>query len=114
MRQPQQRPLYVQQNAPVSGILPGSRWNKRQIRYLWYRTPGTFTDIAVKGQDVDHRQGVTFTDFIVVKVVRRGDLHAAGAFFHVGVFVANDRNTTVNQRQNDIFANQIFVTRIFR
>ncbi len=32
---------------------------------------GTFTDIAVKGQDVDHRQGVTFTDFIVVKVVRR-------------------------------------------
>ena len=59
---------------------------------------GAFTDIAVKGQDVDHRQGVTFTDFIVVKVVRRGDLHAAGAFFHVGVFVANDRNTTVNQR----------------
>ncbi len=39
--------------------LRGSRWNKRQIRYLWYRTPGTFTDIAVKGQDVDHRQGVT-------------------------------------------------------
>ena len=59
---------------------------------------GAFTDIAVKGQDVDHRQGVTFTDFIVVKVVRWGDLHAAGAFFHVGVFVANDRNTTVNQR----------------
>ena len=75
---------------------------------------GAFTDIAVKGQDVDHRQGVTFTHFIVVKVVRRSDFHAAGAFFHVGVFVANDRNTTVNQRQNDIFANQIFVTRIFR
>ena len=75
---------------------------------------GAFTDIAVKGQDVDHRQRVTFTHFIVVKVVRRSDFHAAGAFFHVGVFVANDRNTTVNQRQNDIFANQIFVTRIFR
>ncbi len=39
-----------------SGILRGSRWNKRQIRYLWYQHLGTFTDIAVKGQDVDHRQ----------------------------------------------------------
>ena len=73
-----------------------------------------FADVAVKGQDVDHRQGVTFPDFIVVKVVRRSDFHAAGAFFHIGVFIADDRNAAVNQRQHHEFTDQIFITRIFR
>ncbi len=31
-----------------------------------------FADVAVKGKDVDHRQLVTTTHFVVVKVVRRG------------------------------------------
>ena len=57
---------------------------------------------------------MTFPDFVVVKVVCRGDLHAAGAFFHVSVFIANDRNAAVDQRQNNEFADQIFITRIFR
>ncbi len=73
-----------------------------------------FANVAVKGQDVDHRQRVTFPDFIVVKVVRRGDLHAAGAFFHIGVFVANNRNAAVNQRQNNEFTDKTLVARIFR
>jgi hypothetical protein len=30
---------------------------------------------------------VAATDFIVVKIVRRGDFYTTGAFFHVGVFV---------------------------
>ena len=57
---------------------------------------------------------MTLTDFIVVKVVRRGDLHAAGAFFHIGVFIANDRNAAVNQRQDHEFADKVFIARIFR
>ncbi|CCK17248.1 hypothetical protein BN136_3258 [Cronobacter universalis NCTC 9529] len=57
---------------------------------------------------------MTTTDFIVVEVVRRGDFHAASAFFHIGVFVADDRDAAVNQRQHDILADQIFITRIFR
>ena len=57
---------------------------------------------------------MTTTDFIVVEVMRRGDFHAAGAFFHVGVFVAHNRNTAVHQRQHHEFADQIFITRIFR
>ena len=73
-----------------------------------------FTDVTVKGQNIDHRQAVTFPNFVVVKVVRRGDLHAAGAFFHISVFIADDGNAAVNQRQNNKFANQIFITRIFR
>ncbi len=72
------------------------------------------TDIAVKGQDVDHRQGVTTAHFVVVKVVCRGDLHAAGAFLHVRVLVAHNWNATVNQRQHHEFTDQIFVARIFR
>ncbi|ENZ84189.1 hypothetical protein D088_330002 [Salmonella enterica subsp. houtenae serovar 16:z4,z32:-- str. RKS3027] len=73
-----------------------------------------FANVAVKGQDVDHRQGVTTTDFIVVKVVRRSDFHAASAFFHVGVFIADNRNAAIHQRQDHKFANQVFITRIFR
>ncbi len=74
----------------------------------------TVADIAVEGQDVDHRQFVTTTDFIVVEVMRRGNLDAAGAFFHVGMFVANDRDQAANQWQHHKFADQIFVARIFR
>ncbi len=40
------------ENAPVSGTLPGFRWNKRQIRTFGIEHLGAFTDIAVKGQDV--------------------------------------------------------------
>ncbi len=57
---------------------------------------------------------MTTANFIVVKVVRGGDFHAAGAFFHVGVFIAHNRNAAVNQRQHHEFTNQIFITRIFR
>ncbi|CAH0325853.1 hypothetical protein SRABI106_04543 [Rahnella aquatilis] len=71
-------------------------------------------DITIESQDIDHRQAVTFTDFIVVKVMRRGDLHATRTFLHIGVFIGNNRNTTAYQRENDLFADQIAVTRIFR
>ena len=73
-----------------------------------------FANVAIKGQNIDHRQRMATTDFIVVKVVRRGDFHAAGAFFHIGVFIANDWNTAIDQRQNHEFADQIFVAWIFR
>ncbi len=71
-------------------------------------------DVAVEGQDVDHRQVVAMAHFVVVEVVRRGDLHAAGAFFHVGVFVADDPDAAVDQRQNDLFADQVFIAWVFR
>ncbi|STS87930.1 Uncharacterised protein [Klebsiella variicola] len=96
------------------GTPPGSRWSRRRIHCLCVVDFRAFADVAVKGQDVDHRQLMTTTHFVVVKVVRRGDLHAAGAFFHVGVFVAHDRDATVNQRQHHEFTNQVFVARIFR
>ncbi|CQR22831.1 Uncharacterised protein [Yersinia enterocolitica] len=56
------------------------------------------TDITVESQNVDHRQGVAFTDFIVIKIVRWRDFYTTGAFFHVGVFISEDRNTATHQR----------------
>ena len=71
-------------------------------------------DVAVEVHDVNHGQLVAFTDFIVVEVMRRGDFHTTGAFFHIRVFITEDRNAAVDDRQNDFFTDQIFVTRIFR
>ncbi len=41
-----------EQNARVSGTLPGFRWNKRQIVTFGIEHLGAFTDIAVKGQEL--------------------------------------------------------------
>ena len=70
--------------------------------------------MRVQREDVDHWQVLTFTHFMVIEIVRRGDLHTTGAFFHVSMFVSYDRNTTAHQRQFDKLANQRLVTRIFR
>eukprot|EP00906_Rhabdomonas_costata_P016650 RCo023910 len=72
------------------------------------------TNMRIQREDVDHWQMMTFTHFMVIEIVRRSDLHTASAFFHVGMFVSHDRNTTAHQRQLDKLANQRFVTRIFR
>ena len=46
-------------------------------------------------EDVDHRQAVALADLEVVEVVRRGDLHRAGALLRVGVLVGDDRDQPV-------------------
>ncbi|KFD80072.1 hypothetical protein DA89_2620 [Vibrio paracholerae] len=56
---------------------------------------------------------MALADFIVVEVVRRGDFHTARAFLHIGVLIAHYRDATTHDRQNDLFTNQIFITRIF-
>jgi len=35
---------------------------------------------------------MALTDFVVVRVMRGGDFHHARALFHVGMFVADNRN----------------------
>ena len=62
------------------------------------------THVGVEGENIDHRQAGALAHFVVVKIVRRGHFYRTGAFFHVGVFVAHNRNTAVNQRQNNVFA----------
>lgn len=51
---------------------------------------------------------MTFADLKIVKVMRRRNLNGTGTFFRVGMFVADNGNRTVNNRQNGIFANQMF------
>ncbi|MDT4793166.1 hypothetical protein FQZ97_256800 [compost metagenome] len=65
-------------------------------------------------EDVDQRQVVALADFIVVEVMGRGDLHAAGAELAVDVVVGDDRDTPAHQRQLDEGADQRLVALVFR
>ena len=69
---------------------------------------------AVIGEHADDGQVVALADLKVVRVVRRGDLHHAGALFHVGVLVADDRDFDVHQRQDDVAAVQMRIARVVR
>ena len=51
------------------------------------------------GQDVDRLQPVALADLIVVEIVRRRDLHRARTLCRIGVFVRNDGDQAIDQRQ---------------
>ncbi len=61
---------------------------------------------------VQHRQLRALADFIVVEIMRRGDLHRAGTLLRVGVFVRHDGNATACDRMIDMLANQRRVARV--
>ncbi len=63
-------------------------------------------DGRVEIQDGDRRQAVPLSDLPVVEVVRRRDLHAAGAERLVDVRVGDHRNRAPGQRQRDLPADQ--------
>ena len=65
-------------------------------------------------EDVQQRQVVTLADFIVVEVVGRGDLHAAGAELGIAVVVGDDRDKTPDQRQFDELADQRLIALVAR
>ena len=52
---------------------------------------------AVGVEDVDQRQVVALADLEVVEVVRRRDLHRAGALLRIGIFVGDDRDRAVRR-----------------
>ena len=52
--------------------------------------------------------------FVVVEVVGRGDLHAAGAEFAVDVLVGDDRDVPADDRQFGELADQLGVALVFR
>ena len=65
-------------------------------------------------EDVDQRQVVALAHFVVVEVVGRGDLHAAGAEFAVDVLVGDDRDVPADDRQFGELADQLGVALVFR
>ena len=66
-------------------------------------------DAAFDDQDVDQRQVVPLADLEIVEVVRRRDLHRAGALLRIGIFVGDDRDPAADQRQDDVLADQVLV-----
>ena len=57
---------------------------------------------------------VALPDRIVIEIVRRRDLHAAGAKRGIGVLVGDDRNASTGQRQFDEFAEEVSVAFVVR
>ena len=66
---------------------------------------GGLTNIGVHGKYIDHGQFVALANFVIIEVVGWCDFYAAGAFFHIGVFVGNDGNQSAYQGQNYVLAN---------
>ena len=60
------------------------------------------------------RQVVALTDGVVVEVMRRGDLDAAGAEFEIDVAVGDDRDFAIGQRQLCHLADHVLVAFVFR
>ena len=56
---------------------------------------------------------MALANFVIIEVVSWGDFYAAGAFFHVGVFVSNDGNQSAYQGQNYVLTNQVGVSWVF-
>ena len=61
--------------------------------------------LAVVVQNADDLKVVTHTDLKVVGVVRRSHFNAACAKLHVAVFIADNGDFLIDQRQNTLFAN---------
>ena len=65
-------------------------------------------------EHIDQPQPMPLADLEVVEVMRRGDLHRAGALFGVGIFVGDDGNEPPDQRQADIAPDKFGVALVFR
>ncbi len=71
-------------------------------------------DGGVRTEHVDHAKPVALADLEVVEVVRRRDLHGAGAGLGVGVFVGDDSDLPADDGQDRIPADEVLVTLVVR
>ena len=49
-------------------------------------------NFGIRGEDIDHRQAVTLTHVVIVKIVCRRNLNAAGTKLRVHIIISNDRD----------------------
>jgi hypothetical protein len=82
------------------------RASNRSMPSNWVRVPG---DAGVLVEDAEHRQVVPAADLEVVGVVRRRDLHRAGAERRVDVLVRHHGDQPAGQRQQHLGADQVAV-----
>ena len=66
-------------------------------------------DFGVGGEDVEQRQLVALPHRVVIEIVGRSDLDAAGAEAGVHVLVGDDRDVSTGQRQRHVQADQVLV-----
>ena len=74
---------------------------------------GFFIERAVRVQNVNHLQAVTFANFIVIWVVSRGDFQGTFSKLHINIRILDDWYCLVYQRNKCFFTNQVFKSWIF-
>ena len=70
--------------------------------------------LCLRRHQVDQRQIVAAADLKIVEVMRRGDLHRARPFFRIRIFVGDDRDRPVRQRQDAHTADHMPVALVVR
>ena len=73
-----------------------------------------FVDDAAVVHDVDDRQLVAQADLKVVRVVRRRDLHNAGAEILLDIRIRDNRDFPIDERQDHRLANQRLIALVVR
>ena len=73
-----------------------------------------FVDVAVIGQNIQHLQLVAQANFKVVRVMGRGHFDDAGTEVFLDIVIGDDRQDTVDQRQDGVFADEVAIALIFR
>ena len=92
----------------------GSRYRRKRLQSGRVVAVGCGDDPGVAIEDVQQRQVVARTQFVVIEVVRGRDLHAARAEGRVDVVVGNDRDQAAGDRQADLAADEGLVALIGR
>ena len=70
---------------------------------------GIFVERAIGIEDIYPLQVMTVTDFEIVEIVSRCNLHHAGAELHIHVFIGDNRHFAVEYRQYDCLADIFFI-----
>ena len=72
-----------------------------------------FIDFRIGIQNIDQLQIMAASDFKIIEVMGRGNLHRTCTLFGVGIIIGNNRNFTPDKRQGHGFADQILIAFIF-
>ena len=73
-----------------------------------------FIDGGIIIHDVDFRQVMAFSNFKIVWVMSRCNLHTAGTKLFIYIFISNDRNLFIYDRKQQCLSDNILISLIFR
>ena len=80
---------------------------RRRLHAVEKRRVVVEVEPALLIEHIDQRQIMPPANLEIVEVMRRRDLHGAGALFRIRIGVGNDRNTAADQRQDRGLADQV-------